>query len=865
MQLQQVDESVEVTGGTAINMTMNAESGIGFHLNISKLYTNKYESVIREICSNAKDSHVEAGKGHVPFEIFLPSELSPYLIIKDQGLGLNKEDAIKYLSQLYASSKQGSNAALGAYGIGAKSPFAISDSYNITTVKDGKKCSFQFFRSGRSLPQLMLLEECDTDEPNGVTFRIHVKDFQHQIYERALRTQMFMFTPKPIIDGQAWPYDEPVLEREKFNIKLYSRCNIQRDFFGPYVLEMGGVTYPFDPSQVDSSTREVFNAIKETIASDEILVISVPIGAVEVPGDRERVEYSEFTIESLKTELQTVVQSFTQDEIEEYMKNFNETEGMFDTLKVMKDFSNKIGRLSSFIIGSEKLEVSKTWNLCSKPYLAKEGMVQPSHTVTANKFKERIDDWYLPGPIYVRSIPQKKAILADDKETILGYEDEIKSFNVEKYKIGELLRASSGAVMSKYYEVVHINQNFLYSHNIRTHDAAIVFVDTESKPCVKTTDGWWAENPQYKTVMIIKDNSKTYDFADIKDILMTLDPGIESRFHMLSDMTYTKAKPQSIDGVPVERLVNAVGFRVVKGHPVVHSRSGYKDVKGMSNVVLEELNKYLFAEQKDAFAAYAFIDVNTNKLYYDPEHKLLIDNWETHFYLDLQKTGEYSKHAKLLLMSPSIAKKHLEHIKTLGTPSLYDIKIGAERLLVHNIRQPHRMTLLQNVLKYNYICRSRSVAKKFDFLAECMSTILGLNDPRDYSHSCKLEPYTLFKQIFERDSWSRGLISNANDEMREDWFWIHMIFLYADKNRFSYAYRMINHMFSNIQRDLLKEENEVDFKNAVESSKKNPRGLYDFFVNQMINKMDKHDRAKIMKDYSAYHADQEIDDFEYEN
>lgn len=47
---------VEVKGGQAINLQMDTTSAIGFSLSIDKLYTHKIESVIREICSNARDS-----------------------------------------------------------------------------------------------------------------------------------------------------------------------------------------------------------------------------------------------------------------------------------------------------------------------------------------------------------------------------------------------------------------------------------------------------------------------------------------------------------------------------------------------------------------------------------------------------------------------------------------------------------------------------------------------------------------------------------------------------------------------------------------------------------------------------------------
>lgn len=331
------DESYEsVSGGEAISMQM-AVTGAGFALNIDKLYTNKIESVIREICSNARDAMVSAGRGHIPFEIYLPSDLNPYLVIRDTGTGMNKADAIKYLSTLYQSSKAKENDSVGAYGIGSKSPFAISDSYTIESIFNGVKYSFQFFRSGKNLPKLLDLGEEEVDELNGITFKILVKETDRQRYLRAIETQMFNFNPKPKIDGVPYSLGLPRLEEESGMMKIY-RSSVQRNFFGACSIAMGGVTYPISLKEFESP---LLKSMVDRLQNDQIIVLEVPIGSVEVPGDRERIEYTDHTVKFLNEALVSNIKDITDKAVTEIIAELKEKDSFAHAVWAHQEFSSK--------------------------------------------------------------------------------------------------------------------------------------------------------------------------------------------------------------------------------------------------------------------------------------------------------------------------------------------------------------------------------------------------------------------------------------------------------------------------------------------------------------------------------------------
>jgi hypothetical protein len=58
---------------------------------VTELYSDREMAVVREYATNARDSHIEAGND-APIEVITPTELSPYLIIRDFGIGMSLSD-----------------------------------------------------------------------------------------------------------------------------------------------------------------------------------------------------------------------------------------------------------------------------------------------------------------------------------------------------------------------------------------------------------------------------------------------------------------------------------------------------------------------------------------------------------------------------------------------------------------------------------------------------------------------------------------------------------------------------------------------------------------------------------------------------
>ena len=104
-------------------------SAKAFSILSSGLYANKIRAIIRELSCNAVDSHVAAGKADVPFEVHLPTALSPWFSIRDFGTGLSHEQVTKIYTTYFESTKTDSNDFIGALGLGSKSPFSYTNNF----------------------------------------------------------------------------------------------------------------------------------------------------------------------------------------------------------------------------------------------------------------------------------------------------------------------------------------------------------------------------------------------------------------------------------------------------------------------------------------------------------------------------------------------------------------------------------------------------------------------------------------------------------------------------------------------------------------------------------------------------------------
>ena len=219
--------------GEVVNMSIDPDAFAHIMSVLTDLYSDPELAVLREYSTNAWDSHVEAGVTR-PIEVTLPSPLTPFLSIRDYGVGLDAEGIRSIYSQYGASTKRGSNDVVGMLGLGCKSALTYTDQFTVIGRKDGQEIQVAIGRDEDGAGSMTIVSHTDTDEPNGVEVIIPARR-QHNFNDLA-RSFFRFWQPERVLVNGAHP--EPVK-----GLQLSDRLIVLEGEETNYVV-MGGVPYP---------------------------------------------------------------------------------------------------------------------------------------------------------------------------------------------------------------------------------------------------------------------------------------------------------------------------------------------------------------------------------------------------------------------------------------------------------------------------------------------------------------------------------------------------------------------------------------------------------------------------------------------
>ena len=195
MKLDTTPQDVAVSGNfetTAFGMEASAHA---FDIIADKIYTHKVRAVVREISCNAHDAHVEAGNSD-PFDVHLPTQLEPHFTVRDYGVGLSDDDVRFIFCNTFKSTKQDTNSQIGCLGLGSKSPFCLADSFTVKSWHGGMCRTYSCYRDEHRKPNVALLTETPSDEPNGIEISLAIEDKSYEFEEEAVRVfQYWSYTP----------------------------------------------------------------------------------------------------------------------------------------------------------------------------------------------------------------------------------------------------------------------------------------------------------------------------------------------------------------------------------------------------------------------------------------------------------------------------------------------------------------------------------------------------------------------------------------------------------------------------------------------------------------------------------------------
>lgn len=316
MRLETVSSPVERGGAFPEQKFTIAANAKMFNLLSDKIYSDKVGAIVREISSNAKDAHIDAGKADVPFDIHLPNALYPYFSVRDYGKGLSVEDMFGVYTAYSESTKSNSNAPIGMFGVGAKCPFAYTDSFSVVSRVDGMKYSYTAYIGEEGIPVIALLDSQPTDEPSGLEVIVPVKEWDYSQFAQKTWTNLQYFKPLPNISG----VDVSVINFDLHSYRFEGTGWGVRYRSGSDAARViqGGVFYPVDFNQVYSKlnksmstelaqlTRQPIDLYFDMFDSDE------ERGCLDVSLSRESLSYDEYTCTQIDKIIQTVQREIKQ-------------------------------------------------------------------------------------------------------------------------------------------------------------------------------------------------------------------------------------------------------------------------------------------------------------------------------------------------------------------------------------------------------------------------------------------------------------------------------------------------------------------------------------------------------------------------
>lgn len=301
-------ETSGVTESSSFSIAMNAKA---FRVLSDSLYQNKIGSIVREISTNAYDSHLMAGKQDVPFEIHLPNAFEPWFSVQDFGTGLSPE-AIKTVFTVYFNStKDQSNDCVGMLGLGSKTPFAYTDQFTVTSVTDGTKCIYSAYISSSGVPDIALMDESSTEEGNGVEIRMSAKREDFNRFSTEVIEQLKYFKVKPVLSNTNVKFSDDAVTC----IYESDDCKVVQDngYYNTYIIIQGNVGYHLNMDTLKKST-DAQSYLKSIAFVESFNRASVqftfPIGSIGVTASREGVEYDKSTVLNICNAMQKLEKDY---------------------------------------------------------------------------------------------------------------------------------------------------------------------------------------------------------------------------------------------------------------------------------------------------------------------------------------------------------------------------------------------------------------------------------------------------------------------------------------------------------------------------------------------------------------------------
>jgi Histidine kinase-, DNA gyrase B-, and HSP90-like ATPase len=281
------DKATAIATGEEVLMEIDPGASALIIDNLIKMYEDPYKAVLRELTSNAWDSHKASGQTRA-VEVTMPTRTNATLVVEDFGKGLSRADLRMY-GQFGVSTKRGTNDENGGFGLGSKSPLAVASQFMVEAVKDGKSNIVIVSRREDNRPMMSIMDETETDKPNGV--KVSVPMAHRLVFDDLHKSDFFIgWEPNSIlVNGKTVKYavsNSDVHKVADAGWLLPSDASSDRDDVVRALV--GPVLYHWRPTHND--------LYRFGVPSDVVFrrtIVNIPIGSVDLTPSREGIIMNE--------------------------------------------------------------------------------------------------------------------------------------------------------------------------------------------------------------------------------------------------------------------------------------------------------------------------------------------------------------------------------------------------------------------------------------------------------------------------------------------------------------------------------------------------------------------------------------------
>lgn len=330
--VEEITRDVHSGGGGETRAITIAANGTIIRNTIKGIYSNKERTITRELMANAFDAHVVAGCVDTPVEVYLPTTLDPVFSVRDFGCGMSHDFVMEHYSALGFSTKSDSNDQTGMFGVGSKSPLAISDSFTVRCFDkptednpSGRVRLYTVFFDDSGNPKLQHTFSVspraeDQVERGGTEVKVPVGYVHKDAIISGLAEQQFAWFDRAVkfdgateqIDGKLYHAVTPVADGV-YVARLRTANRYASSLSGKIFVRQGSAVYPLDENQLSRAevTSENIAVLRALTQSDRHLMIDLPIGTADVTMARESLQYNEATLRNLKREINEAIKRFS--------------------------------------------------------------------------------------------------------------------------------------------------------------------------------------------------------------------------------------------------------------------------------------------------------------------------------------------------------------------------------------------------------------------------------------------------------------------------------------------------------------------------------------------------------------------------